>query len=86
MNKILGKVVEVFIPKEYKNNELIDIMSSDKIGFKVMLDETAEVINIILEQDEDTADIYRDDMVILIKDNNTNQFIDIEIYNGDEYE
>ena len=50
MEKKIGKVIEVFIPKEYKNNRLIDVMDSTKIGFKVMLED--ELIEIIEEQDE----------------------------------
>ena len=39
MEKLIGKVIEVFIPIEYKNNILIDEMNSNKIGFKVEIDE-----------------------------------------------
>ncbi len=38
MNKYIGKVIEVYIPDEYKNGELLDIMDRTLLGFKVMTD------------------------------------------------
>ena len=38
MIKTIGKVIEVFVPKQYKNGSLLDIMDRTKIGFKVMTD------------------------------------------------
>ena len=35
---MIGIVKEVFIPEEYQNDVLIDVMNSTKVGFKVMLD------------------------------------------------
>jgi len=86
MDKLLGRIVEVYIPEEYKNNELIDVMTSVNIGFKVILEETKEIIDIVVEQNEYNCDIYREDMVVVIKDKDTNKFTSIEIYNGDVYE
>lgn len=86
MNKLLGKVIEVYIPEEYKNNEVIDVMSSSKIGFKIILDETNEIVDLVLEQDEDIADIFRDDKVVLIKDEDTAKLIKIELYVGEDYD
>lgn len=86
MDKLLGRIVEVYIPEEYKNNELIDVMASVNIGFKVILEETKEIIDIVVEQNEYNCDIYREDMVVVIKDKDTNKFTSIEIYNGDVYE
>ena len=55
MEKLIGRVVEVFIPKEFKNNMLIDEMYSNKIGFKVDVD--GEIIEIIQEQDDKKVDL-----------------------------
>ena len=79
MEKLIGKVKEVFIPKEYKNNILIDKMDSNKIGFKVEIDEN--IIEIIEEQDYNNSSIYKDDLVVITKQTINNiEFIDIEKY------
>ncbi|MBQ7141018.1 MAG: hypothetical protein IJO32_05895 [Bacilli bacterium] len=85
MEKLIGKVTNVFIPNEYKNNELIDVMNSNKIGFIVVTENG--VIEIIQEQDEFNSKILRDDLVIITKQNiSEKEFTDIELYDGDEYE
>ena len=72
--KKIGKVVEVFIP----NENGIDIMYSKKIGFKVNIDN--EIIEIIKNINEKYANIYKDDFVQLIEEDNN---LDIELYGGD---
>lgn len=72
--KRIGKVVEVFIPNE---ND-IDIMYSKKIGFKVNINN--EIIEIIKNINEKYANIYKDDFVQLIEEDNN---LDIELYGGD---
>lgn len=72
--KKVGKVVEVFIPNE---ND-IDIMYSKKIGFKVNINN--EIIEIIKDNNEKYASIYKDDFVQIIEENNN---LDIELYEGD---
>lgn len=72
--KKIGKVVEVFIPNE---ND-IDIMYSKKIGFKVNINN--EIIEIIKDINEKYANIYKDDFVQIIEENNN---LDIELYEGD---
>ena len=72
--KKIGKVVEVFIPNE---ND-IDIMYSKKIGFKVNINN--EIIEIIKNINEKYANIYKDDFVQLIEEDNN---LDIELYGGD---
>lgn len=77
MIKKIGKVKEVFIPAA----ETID---SDKIGFKVMLDN--EMIEIIEKQDGRNSNIFKDDLVIITVTNVSNKiFKDIELYDGDLY-
>ncbi len=36
MTKTMGKVIEVYIPEQYKNGRLLDIMDRTNVGFKVM--------------------------------------------------
>lgn len=85
MIRKIGKVIEVFIPKEYKGDRLIDPMDSKKIGFRVMLED--EQIEIIEEQDEYNAEILKNDLVTITKQTiSGKEFIDIELYDGDEYE
>lgn len=85
MTKKIGKVIDVFIPEEYKNGRLIDVMDSTKIGFKVMLED--EMIEVIEEQDEFNAKIQIDDIVVVtIQNISGKEFIDIELYDGGIYE
>lgn len=72
--KKIGKVVEVFIPNE---ND-IDIMYSKKIGFKVNINN--EIMEIIKDINEKYANIYKDDFVQIIEENNN---LDIKLYEGD---
>ena len=78
MTKVLGKVVEVFIPDK-------DVMNSEKIGFKVLVDK--EVIEIVQEQNEINSYILREDEVLITKEIKDNEkYIDIELYDGEDYE
>lgn len=81
---MIGRVVEVFIPEENKNSQLVGVMNSKKIGFKININ--GKIVTIILEQDELNAEIFREDLVRLIKDSETDKFINIELYDGEEYE
>lgn len=85
MERILGRVKEVFISKEYKNNMLIDVMDSKNIGFKVVTEK--KEIEIKEEQDEFNAKIKKDDLVMITKQNVSGKdFVDIELYEGEENE
>ncbi len=85
MDKTIGRVLDVFIPKEYKDGKLLDIMDSTNIGFKIMTDNGLK--KIILKQDYLNANIMKDDLIIITKQNiSGKQFIDISLYDGDEYE
>ena len=78
MIKKLGKVMEVVIPDE-------DVMNSTKIGFKISVDN--EVIEIIQEQNEINSYILREDEVLITKEIKDNkEYIDIELYDGEDYE
>lgn len=83
VNKITGKVIEVFIPNEYKNGNLLDVMDRTNIGFKV---ETSEGIKeIITELNELNAKILKNDLVTILEQTISGKdFVDIELYEGDE--
>ena len=84
MQKKIGKVLKVFIPKEYKNNQLIDKMDSNKIGFKVMLEDG--IIEIIQEQNEQNSAIMKNDLILITRQTISGKsFIDIELYDGEIY-
>lgn len=84
MQKKIGKVLNVFIPKEYKNNQLIDEMNSNKIGFKVMLEDG--IIEIIQEQNEQNSIIMKNDLILITRQTISGKsFIDIELYDGEIY-
>ena len=83
MIKTIGKVIEVFVPKQYKNGSLLDIMDRTKIGFKVMTDNGIK--EIIQEQNEFNEKIMKNDLVAIIKQTISDKdFVDIELYEGDE--
>ena len=83
VNKITGKVIKVFIPNEYKNGNLLDVMDRTNIGFKV---ETSEGIKeIITEQNELNAKILKNDLVAILEQTISGKdFVDIELYEGDD--
>ncbi len=79
MKQELGKVIEVFIPQEYKNNKLIDVMDTKNIGFKVMTEDGIK--EIIQEQNEFNSNIMKNDIVLITEQTISNKkFIDIELY------
>ena len=83
MYKEIGKVVEVFIPHQYKDGKLLDIMDRTNIGFKIMTDNG--LMEVIQKQDEYNCKIMRNDLVMITKQTiNNKEFIDIEIYGCDE--
>ena len=79
MKQELGKVIEVFIPNEYKNNKLIDVMDAKNIGFKVMTDNGIK--EIIQKQNKFNANIMKNDTVLITEQTiSNNKFVDIELY------
>ena len=82
MKKIIGKVIEVYIPEQYKNNNLLDVMDRNLIGFKVMTEEGLKVVE--TEQNEENAAIMKKDIVEITEQTISNvDFIDIRPYGGD---
>lgn len=85
MIKTIGKVMEVFIPEQYKNGSLLDVMDRTNIGFKVKTNNGIK--DIIVEQNELNAKIMKNDMVIIIEQTISGKsFVDIELLEGEDDE
>ena len=61
MNKYIGKVIEIYIPDEYKNGELLDIMDRTLLGFKVMTDNG--IRDIVVKSNYDNTKITKGKLV-----------------------
>ena len=82
MKKLYGIVKEVYIPEQYKNGQLLDIMDRNVIGFKVLIDDSIQSFE--FEQDEFNVEIMKDDEVVITKQIiDGKEYIDIE---GADYE
>lgn len=85
MKKTIGKVMDVFIPEQYKNDILLDVMDRTNIGFKIKTNE--EIKEYIVEANEINAEIMKNDIVIIKEQTISNTyFVDIELYDGEDYE
>ena len=85
MTKTIGKVIEVFIPEQYKNGNLLDVMDRTNIGFKVKTNNGIK--DIIVEQNELNAKIMKNNMVIIIEQTISGKsFVDIELLEGEDDE
>ncbi len=83
MIKTIGKVIEVFIPEQYKDGKLLDVMDRTNIGFKVMT--VNGIREIIEEADEYNSKILKNDLVTITEQTISGKdFIDIDLYEGDE--
>ena len=65
MDKLYGVVKEVYIPEQYKNGQLLDIMDRNVIGFKILIDDNIQSFE--FEQDEFNVRIMKDDKVVITK-------------------
>jgi len=65
VEKLYGIVKEVYIPEQYKNGQLLDIMDRNVIGFKVLIDDSIQSFE--FEQDEFNVRIMKDDEVVITK-------------------
>ncbi len=84
MRKAKGKVIEISIPEQYKNGNLLDVMDRTNITFKVLVGETIKEITV--EQDLENANIMKNDMVEIIEQTiSGKKFVDIKLY-GEDYE
>ena len=85
MNKIIGKVINVYIPEQYKNGILLDVMDRTIIGFSVMTDNGIK--EVIQEQDELNGKIMKNNLVMITEQTISGKdFVDIELYEGDQNE
>ena len=85
MDKHIGRVMEIYIPEQYKDGNLLDVMDRTNIGFKVMTNDG--VREIIVEQNEENANIMKNDLVEIVEQNISGKvFVDINLYEGEEYE
>ena len=72
-----GKVMKVFIPKQYSDNRLIDVMDRTKIGFKILIN--GKIKEFIFNADKNTGSIKKEDYVIIRRQTISNkEFVDIE--------
>lgn len=67
---MIGKVKEVYIPNENNNGRIVSYLDSQKVGFKVIVDE--KEMDIVVNQNNDNAVIHVGDLV------------NIEEINGDD--
>ena len=82
MKKYTGIVMEIFIPDEYRDGKLIDVMNRTMIGFKVKNSEGIK--EIIQEQNKFNSEILKDDEVIITEQFVSGKFFcDIERNDGD---
>ena len=83
MTKLIGKIIEVYIPEQYKNNNLLDVMDRTNIGFKIMTENG--IRDVIVESNELNARIMKNDLVTIIEQKISGKdFVDIELYEGDK--
>lgn len=83
MTKLIGKIIEVYIPEQYKNNNLLDVMDRTNLGFKIMTENG--IRDVIVESNELNARIMKNDLVTIIEQKISGKdFVDIELYEGDK--
>ena len=83
MTKLIGKIIEVYIPEQYKNNNLLDVMDITNLGFKIMTENG--IRDVIVESNELNARIMKNDLVTIIEQKISGKdFVDIELYEGDK--
>lgn len=85
MKKTIGRVIDITIPEQYKDNKLLDIMDRTNILFKVMTVDGIKEVSML--QDEENANIMKNDLVEIIEQVIDNKlFTDIYLYSGDDDE
>lgn len=82
MKKTIGKVVEVWIPEQYQDGKLLDVMDRNQIAFRVITDQGEK--EIVTDQNEWTSNIMKEDTVMITEQVISGQYyIDIELYEDD---
>ena len=67
---MIGKVKEIYIPKENNNGRIVSYLDSQKVGFKVIVDE--KEMDIVVNQNNDNAIIHVGDLVNIEEMNGNN--------------
>lgn len=67
---MIGKVKEVYIPNENNNGRIVSYLDSQKVGFKVVVDENE--MDIVVNQNNDNAVIHVGDLVSIEEINGDN--------------
>ena len=62
MNKTIGKVIDIYIPEQYKNNALLDIMDRNNITFKILTNNGLKEIT--AQQNDENANIMKNDLYL----------------------
>ena len=73
---MIGKVKEIYIPRENNNGRIVSYLDSQKVGFKVVVDENE--MDIVVNQNNDNAIIHVGDLVNIeeiTSDNSIKYFI-----------
>ena len=85
MKQYKAKVLDIQIPKQYINDQLVDIIERDKILFKISSPEGIE--NIEVKQNKYNTRIHIDDEVLITKQTISNiEYTDIETTNKSNIE
>ena len=58
---MIGKVKEIYIPNENNNGRIVSYLDSQKVGFKVVVDDNE--MDIVVNQNNDNAVIHVGDLV-----------------------
>lgn len=67
---MIGKVKEIYIPKENNNGRIVSYLDSQKVGFKVIVDE--KEMDIVVNQNNDNAVIHVGNLVNIEEMNGDN--------------
>lgn len=67
---MIGKVKEIYIPQENNNCRIVSYLDSQKVGFKVVVDENE--MDIVVNQNNDNAVIHVGDLVSIEEINGDN--------------
>lgn len=77
MEKITGKIIDITIPRQFINNQSVDVMYRTNIKFKINTENGTMFLE--LPQDEDNVKLLIGDKVLITKQTISNQdFVDIE--------
>ena len=60
-DKMIGRVIEIYIPEDYNNGRKISYLDSNKVGFKVEINH--QIKDFIVRQNNDNSLIHVDDLV-----------------------